>query len=86
MPVRNSIISKIIISAGALVVICVRLLWPDRSEADHLASFLRFIERNGLVEGVGKKDWALFARTYNGPAYCDNQYAAKLAVAYGKYS
>ena len=32
------------------------------------------------------KDWANFARGYNGPAYAKNRYDVKLAAAYAKFS
>lgn len=45
-----------------------------------------FIEVNGLDDEVHRRDWAAFARGYNGPAYKKNKYDVKLAKAYAKYS
>lgn len=32
------------------------------------------------------KDWAKFAKSYNGPAFAQNKYDEKLAKVYKKYS
>lgn len=53
------------------------------SEEAHLDSFVRFIEANpALVKALRAKDWTAFARGYNGPAYANNAYDTKMAVAY----
>lgn len=44
----------------------------------------RFIDKNGLVDELQRKDWSAFARGYNGPQYRTNQYDTKLAAAYGR--
>jgi hypothetical protein len=56
-----------------------------QSEDNHLAAFVGFVEENGLTEALRRKQWATFARKYNGPAYAKNQYDAKMAKAYEKY-
>jgi len=42
----------------------------------------RFIKKNGLVDALKQKDWARFARRYNGPGYKQNRYDEKMAEAY----
>lgn len=46
----------------------------------------RFIKKAGLAENLRSKDWAGFARAYNGPGYHRNKYDVKMAMAYEKYS
>jgi hypothetical protein len=53
-----------------------------RSEAEQLDAMCRFIRVNHLIDELQRKDWAGFARRYNGPAYAQNRYDAKLAHAY----
>jgi murein DD-endopeptidase MepM/ murein hydrolase activator NlpD len=55
------------------------------SEAQHLRSFLGFCRGAGLVRHLKTKNWASFARGYNGPAYRDNRYDTKMAQAYERY-
>ena len=43
-----------------------------------------FLEKNGLVPLLNSRDWAAFARRYNGPDYRRNAYDAKLAIAYAR--
>ncbi|HAF23464.1 MAG TPA: hypothetical protein DCK93_11245, partial [Blastocatellia bacterium] len=56
-----------------------------RSEADQLDSFVRFVDVNGLAKYLRTKNWAAFARGYNGPKYKINPYDTKLAAAYKKF-
>lgn len=52
------------------------------SAAGQLDSFVRFILADKrLVKALKEKDWATFARIYNGPAYSTNSYDTKLAAA-----
>ncbi|MCG8273110.1 N-acetylmuramidase family protein [Aquamicrobium sp. NLF2-7] len=44
-----------------------------------------FIDKAGLAPALAKRDWAAFARGYNGPAYAKNRYDSKLAAAYQRY-
>jgi hypothetical protein len=37
------------------------------------------------VQYLRDKDWAGFARRYNGPAYAENKYDEKLSAAYEKF-
>jgi len=45
----------------------------------------RFIEEFGLMKSLRTKDWAGFARKYNGPGYAKNQYDLKMAEAYQRF-
>lgn len=50
--------------------------------AGQLDSFVRFILADSrLVRAIRAKDWATFARIYNGPGYAANKYDTKLAAA-----
>jgi hypothetical protein len=53
-----------------------------RGELGQLRHFTRFCAGNGLVPALRRKDWAAFARGYNGTAYRVNRYDEKLAAAY----
>lgn len=54
-------------------------------EASQLRLFARFILSQKLDKYLISKDWAGFARRYNGPAYELNRYDTKLADAYIKF-
>lgn len=55
------------------------------SEGNHLDAFVRYVLLDpALVKALKAKKWAEFARLYNGPAYKENLYDAKLAAAYAK--
>lgn len=56
------------------------------SELEQLQLFAVFITNSGMVESLRKKDWATFARKYNGPSYAKRGYHTKMAKAYKKYS
>jgi hypothetical protein len=56
------------------------------SEAGHLDSFIRYVETNGLGKYLKSKNWAGFAKGYNGPSYKQYSYDTKLAAAYKKYN
>lgn len=56
------------------------------SEAGQLRQMAAFIRSAGLQDELMEKNWAKFARGYNGPGYAQNAYDAKLAQAYGKIS
>lgn len=44
-----------------------------------------FIKRNPIMKNaLMNRDWAAFARAYNGPAYAKNRYDQKLAAAYAR--
>lgn len=54
------------------------------SEINHLDALCRFLKLNNLDRALRNKDWAGFAKGYNGVAYKKNQYDTKLASAYNK--
>lgn len=56
-----------------------------KGEAEHLKAFAGFITANKLAKYLQIKDWAKFARAYNGPAYAQNKYDKKMKEAYEKY-
>ncbi|MFV0662759.1 N-acetylmuramidase domain-containing protein [Denitromonas sp.] len=59
----------------------------SRSEADQLDAFVRFILANpALHKALKARKWAAFAAGYNGPAYRDNLYDAKLARAFERHA
>jgi len=58
----------------------------NKSERFHLMAFGEFIKSEGLVKHLKNKNWAKFARGYNGRGYKKNKYDTKLAAAYKKYS
>lgn len=45
----------------------------------------RFIARNGLTDAIRRRDWAAFAKAYNGPAYRTNRYDTKIAAAVARW-
>lgn len=54
-------------------------------EGEHLDAFVRFLQADpALLKTLKARKWAEFARLYNGPAYAENHYDAKLAAAYAK--
>jgi len=58
-----------------------------RSEGDQLAAFVKFIQKDDrLHQALQQKDWATFARYYNGPAYRRNQYDTRMAEAYQRHN
>jgi peptidoglycan hydrolase-like protein with peptidoglycan-binding domain len=52
------------------------------SEDEHLEAFVQFVKVNRLDDELCRRDWAGFARGYNGPAYLKNRYDTKLRAAY----
>ncbi len=56
-----------------------------KSEREHLMAFVMFVLKEGLAPALRRKDWANFARGYNGPAYAENKYDTKMAAAYSKF-
>ena len=57
----------------------------ELSEGLQLLAFIKFIENSNLVKYLKKKQWARFARRYNGKGYKKNKYDEKLSKAYQKY-
>ncbi|VWD22705.1 peptidoglycan-binding protein [Burkholderia lata] len=59
----------------------------ESGEAQHLDAFVRYIAAdNALRRALGARQWAAFARAYNGPDYAANLYDVKLARAYDRYA
>ena len=56
------------------------------SAGNQLDAFVSFIESAGLKGKLQSRDWAGFARGYNGPGYAKNNYDNKMAAAYAKYA
>lgn len=57
------------------------------SEARQLEAFIAFIEADAaLHKALKARKWADFARIYNGPAFKENAYDAKLAAAYARHA
>lgn len=54
------------------------------SEAKQLKAMGMFLKANGLISKLKAKDWAGFARGYNGSGYAANKYDTKLASAYAR--
>ncbi|WP_435579149.1 N-acetylmuramidase domain-containing protein [Gilvibacter sp.] len=54
-------------------------------EKAHLEAFGIFCEKNNLIRHLKSRDWAAFARAYNGPGFAENKYDTKLESAYQKY-
>lgn len=57
-----------------------------KSELHQLILAGRFIKKAGMLPALQSKDWAEFAKRYNGPAYAQNKYDEKMASAYRKYA
>lgn len=54
------------------------------SEGAQLYAVARFIVSRGLTKYLRAKNWAAFAKGYNGAGYAKNAYHTKLASAYAK--
>lgn len=55
------------------------------SVAGQVALMIRFIRSKGLDKQLGARDWAGFARVYNGPQYKRNNYDLRMASAYERH-
>ncbi|CAG5010065.1 hypothetical protein DYBT9275_04634 [Dyadobacter sp. CECT 9275] len=55
------------------------------SEGNQLKIFSKFLQVNNLTKYLKKKQWAEFAKRYNGEGYKENKYDVKLEKAYKKY-
>ena len=62
------------------------LLAMHHNEDAHLALFAEFVAERGLHHDLQRKNWAAFARGYNGPGYAANDYDSKLARAYARHA
>lgn len=52
------------------------------SEANQLLVFVKLVKFRRLDDELRRKDWAGFAKNYNGASYRDNDYDGKMARAY----
>lgn len=57
-----------------------------RSEGEQLKAFVAFLKSTKLDGHLKNKDWAKFAKGYNGPKYAENKYDIRLKQAYQAYS
>lgn len=62
----------------------VDAMW-NGGEAAHLDAFVAFVKANNLDGALRAKNWAAFARGYNGPSYAVNKYDTKMASAYTRW-
>ena len=58
----------------------------ERSEGEQLKAFAKFVRSSKLDDDLRSRNWATFAKGYNGPGYAKNKYDQKLAAAYSKHS
>ncbi len=61
----------------------VRLM--SYSELEQLELFATFITNAGMLPDLKKKNWAGFARKYNGASYARRSYHTKMANAYARF-
>lgn len=61
----------------------VRLM--SYSELEQLELFATFLINTGMVKDLQAKNWAAFARKYNGASYARRGYHTKMANAYKKF-
>lgn len=54
-------------------------------EREHLGAFGKYLDKNNLLRHLKSKNWASFARGYNGPSYAANKYDIKLKNAYERF-
>ena len=55
------------------------------SELEQLELFAAFITNTGMLKHLRNKNWAAFARMYNGASYARRGYHTRMARAYQKY-
>ncbi|WP_163266491.1 N-acetylmuramidase domain-containing protein [Chelativorans alearense] len=56
-----------------------------RSVFGQITLMCRYIDKAGLADALKRRDWASFARGYNGPAFQKLGYHTKLAASYRRY-
>src|SRR5690606_1548478 len=56
------------------------------SAAGQALLMARYIVKAGLADALARRDWAAFARGYNGPGYRANRYDTKLAEAFERHA
>ena len=55
------------------------------SEFEQLELFANFIKNSGMLPALQQKNWALFARKYNGASYAKRGYHTRMAAEYKKF-
>lgn len=60
--------------------------YNTKGEAEQLDSFCRFVKSTKLDDELRDKNWAAFAKGYNGTQYKLNSYDTKLAAADARFS
>ena len=58
----------------------------SESEGKQLLAFVNFLKATKLDGFLKTKDWAKFAKGYNGPKYAENKYDIRLKQAYEAFS
>ncbi|QKV20310.1 N-acetylmuramidase domain-containing protein [Oricola thermophila] len=53
--------------------------------AGQVRLMVRFMQANGLIDALKARDWAAFARAYNGPRYRVHRYDSRIAAAYRRH-
>ena len=57
----------------------------SRSERDQLELFAEFLKNTGMDASLRAKNWAAFARRYNGASYAKRGYHTRMASAYQRH-
>lgn len=55
------------------------------SEFEQLELFAQFIKNAGILPALRDKNWAAFARKYNGASYAKRRYHTRMAAEYAKF-
>lgn len=55
------------------------------SQEQQLLLTLNFLKNSNLIVPLQKRQWATFAKGYNGPGFTQNKYHIKLQAAYNNY-
>lgn len=55
------------------------------SQEQQLLITLNFLKNSNLIVPLQKRQWATFAKGYNGPGFTQNKYHIKLQAAYNNY-
>lgn len=56
-----------------------------KDENEQLLAMANFIKGKNLARALQRRNWASFARGYNGPEFKKNEYHMRLAAAHAKY-
>lgn len=74
-------------AAAGFATVAEMVAAMQSGERAQLSAFARFIAADKALHGYLKaRDWAKFARRYNGPDYQKNAYDLKLAAAYRQFA